>query len=69
VTGVWGVAAAVAACSPALPSVAARAVPGWNLAALARLAVTAVPLALIDMAVHCLCDKVNAGAFASRSPC
>ena len=56
-------AAELAACG-ALAIVAARAAPGWELAALAWLAMTAVPLALIDLAVHRLRDKLTAAACA-----
>jgi leader peptidase (prepilin peptidase) / N-methyltransferase len=44
--------------------VAARAVSAWELAALAWLAVFAVPLAFIDLAVHRLPDPLTAAAFA-----
>jgi leader peptidase (prepilin peptidase)/N-methyltransferase len=47
----------------ALAIVAARATSGWEFAALAWLALIAVPLALIDMAVHRLPDQVTATAF------
>jgi leader peptidase (prepilin peptidase) / N-methyltransferase len=48
----------------ALAVVAARASSGWELAALAWLALFAVPLALIDVAVHRLPDPLTAAAFA-----
>ena len=47
----------------ALAIVAARASSGWELAALAWLALIAVPLALIDVAVHRLPDPLTAAAF------
>lgn len=48
----------------ALAVVAARATSAWELAALAWLALIAVPLALIDVAVHRLPDPLTAAAFA-----
>lgn len=48
----------------ALAAVAARVTPGWELAALAWLTLAAVPLALIDIAVHRLPDRLTAAAFA-----
>ncbi len=48
----------------ALAVVAARATSVWELAALAWLALVAVPLALIDIAVHRLPDSLTAAAFA-----
>jgi leader peptidase (prepilin peptidase) / N-methyltransferase len=47
----------------ALAIVAARATSGWELAALAWLALITVPLALIDIAVHRLPDTLTAAAF------
>jgi leader peptidase (prepilin peptidase)/N-methyltransferase len=47
----------------ALAVVAARATSGWELAALAWLVLAAVPLALIDVAVHRLPDPLTAAAF------
>jgi leader peptidase (prepilin peptidase) / N-methyltransferase len=47
-----------------LAVLAARAASGWELAALAWLALLAVPLALIDVAVHRLPDPLTAAAFA-----
>ena len=47
----------------ALAVVAARATSGWELAALAWLVLVAVPLALIDVAVHRLPDPLTAAAF------
>jgi leader peptidase (prepilin peptidase) / N-methyltransferase len=47
----------------ALAIVAARATSRWELAALAWLALVAVPLALIDVAVHRLPDPLTAAAF------
>ena len=47
----------------ALAIVAARATSAWELAALAWLALIAVPLALIDIAVHRLPDPLTAAAF------
>jgi leader peptidase (prepilin peptidase) / N-methyltransferase len=55
--------AAELAAGGALAIVAARASSGWELAALAWLALIAVPLALTDMAVHRLPDKLTATAF------
>jgi leader peptidase (prepilin peptidase) / N-methyltransferase len=52
------------AAGGALAIVAARASSGWELAALAWLALIAVPLALIDVAVHRLPDRLTAPAFA-----
>jgi leader peptidase (prepilin peptidase) / N-methyltransferase len=52
------------AAGGALAIVAARASSGWELAALAWLALIAVPLALIDVAVHRLPDRLTAAAFA-----
>ena len=43
---------------------AARASSGWELAALAWLALLAVPLALVDVAVRRLPDPLTAAAFA-----
>jgi leader peptidase (prepilin peptidase) / N-methyltransferase len=43
--------------------VAARATSGWELAALTWLVLLAIPLALIDMAVHRLPDPLTAAAF------
>ena len=47
----------------ALAVVAARATSGWELAALAWLVLVAVPLTLIDVAVHRLPDPLTAAAF------
>lgn len=47
----------------ALAAAAAHAVSGWELAALAWLTLIAVPLALIDIAVHRLPDRLTAAAF------
>jgi len=47
----------------ALAVVAARATSGWELAALAWLVLAAVPLTLIDVAVHRLPDPLTAAAF------
>jgi leader peptidase (prepilin peptidase) / N-methyltransferase len=47
----------------ALAVVVARATSGWELAALSWLALIAVPLALIDAAVHRLPDPLTAAAF------
>jgi leader peptidase (prepilin peptidase)/N-methyltransferase len=47
----------------ALAAVAARATSGWELAALAWLVLLAIPLALIDVAVHRLPDPLTAAAF------
>ncbi len=47
----------------ALAVVAARATSGWELAALAWLVLVALPLALIDVAVHRLPDPLTAAAF------
>ena len=47
----------------ALAVVAARATSGWELAALVWLVLVAVPLALIDVAVHRLPDPLTAAAF------
>jgi leader peptidase (prepilin peptidase) / N-methyltransferase len=52
------------AAGGALAIVAARASSGWELGALAWLALIAVPLALIDVAVHRLPDRLTAPAFA-----
>jgi len=52
------------AASAALAIVAARASSGWELAALAWLTLIAVPLALIDVAVHRLPDRLTGPAFA-----
>ena len=52
------------AAGGALAIVAARASSGWELAALAWLTLIAVPLALIDVAVHRLPDRLTAPAFA-----
>jgi leader peptidase (prepilin peptidase)/N-methyltransferase len=52
------------AAGAALAIVAARASSGWELAALAWLALIAVPLALIDVAVHRLPDRLTGPAFA-----
>jgi leader peptidase (prepilin peptidase)/N-methyltransferase len=51
------------AAGGALAILAARASSGWELAALAWLALIAVPLALIDIAVHRLPDRLTAAAF------
>jgi leader peptidase (prepilin peptidase)/N-methyltransferase len=51
------------AAGGALAIVAARASSGWELAALAWLTLIAVPLALIDVAVHRLPDRLTAPAF------
>jgi leader peptidase (prepilin peptidase)/N-methyltransferase len=56
--------AAELAAAAALTAVAARAQSGWELAALAWLTLIAVPLALIDIAVHRLPDRLTAAAFA-----
>ena len=53
-----------AATALVLAVLAARAVSGWELAALAWLALFAVPLACIDLAVHRLPDPLTATAFA-----
>jgi leader peptidase (prepilin peptidase)/N-methyltransferase len=50
-------------CAIALALVAARA-SGWELAAMAWLTLTAVPLAFTDIAVHRLPDRLTAAAFA-----
>ena len=55
--------AAEAAAGLALAVAAARATSGWELAALAWLALIAVPLAFIDLAVHRLPDPLTAAAF------
>jgi len=55
--------AAEAAAGLALAVVAARAASPWELAALAWLALMAVPLALTDLAVHRLPDLFTAVAF------
>jgi leader peptidase (prepilin peptidase) / N-methyltransferase len=55
--------AAEAAAGLALAVVAARATSVWELAALAWLALIAVPLAFIDLAVHRLPDPLTATAF------
>jgi leader peptidase (prepilin peptidase)/N-methyltransferase len=47
-----------------LAVLAARAASAWELAALAWLAMLAVPLAFIDLAVHRLPDPLTAAAFA-----
>jgi leader peptidase (prepilin peptidase)/N-methyltransferase len=47
-----------------LAVLAARAASGWEFAALAWLALLAVPLAVIDVAVHRLPDQLTATAFA-----
>jgi leader peptidase (prepilin peptidase)/N-methyltransferase len=52
------------AAGGALAIVAARASSGWELSALAWLVLIAVPLALIDVAVHRLPDRLTAPAFA-----
>jgi leader peptidase (prepilin peptidase)/N-methyltransferase len=52
------------AATLALAVLAARASSAWELAALAWLAVLAVPLAFIDMAVRRLPDPLTAAAFA-----
>jgi len=52
------------AAGGALAVVAVRAVSGWELAALAWLTLLAVPLALIDVAVHRLPDRLTGSAFA-----
>jgi leader peptidase (prepilin peptidase)/N-methyltransferase len=52
------------AAAGALAAVAARTPQGWELAALAWLTLVAVPLALIDIAVHRLPDRLTAAAFA-----
>jgi leader peptidase (prepilin peptidase)/N-methyltransferase len=54
---------AEAAAGLALAVVAARATSSWELAALAWLVLLAVPLALIDLAVHRLPDPLTAAAF------
>jgi leader peptidase (prepilin peptidase)/N-methyltransferase len=46
-----------------LAILAARASSGWELAALAWLTAIAIPLALIDVAVHRLPDPLTAAAF------
>jgi prepilin signal peptidase PulO-like enzyme (type II secretory pathway) len=56
--------AAELAAGGALAILAARASSGWELAAFAWLALIAVPLALIDVAVHRLPDRLTAPAFA-----
>jgi leader peptidase (prepilin peptidase)/N-methyltransferase len=55
---------AESAAGLALAVVAARATSVWELAALAWLILAAVPLALIDVAVHRLPDPLTAAAFA-----
>ena len=55
--------AAEAAAGLALTVAAARATSGWELAALAWLALIAVPLAFTDLAVHRLPDLLTASAF------
>ena len=55
---------AESAAGLALAVVAGRATSAWELAALAWLALIAVPLALIDVAVHRLPDLLTAAAFA-----
>lgn len=55
--------AAEAAAGLALAVVAARVTSGWELAALAWLALIAVPLAFTDLAVHRLPDPLTATAF------
>lgn len=60
--GPWPLAAELAAAG-ALAAVAARAQSGWELTALAWLALTAVPLAFIDIAVRRLPDRLTAAAF------
>jgi leader peptidase (prepilin peptidase) / N-methyltransferase len=60
--GPYPLAAEVAA-GLALAVVAARATSGWELAAVAWLVLVAVPLALIDVAVHRLPDPLTAAAF------
>ena len=55
--------AAEAAAGLVLAVAAARATPGWQLAALAWLALIAVPLAFTDLAVHRLPDPLTATAF------
>ena len=55
--------AAEAAAGLALAVAAARATSGWELAALAWLALIAVPLAFTDIAVHRLPDPLTATAF------
>jgi leader peptidase (prepilin peptidase) / N-methyltransferase len=52
------------AAGGALAIVAARVSSGWELTALAWLTLIAVPLALIDVAVHRLPDRLTAPAFA-----
>ena len=47
----------------ALAVIAAKATSAWELAALAWLAIVAVPLAFIDIAVHRLPDKLTAPAY------
>ena len=54
---------AEAAAGIALALLAARATSGWELAALAWLALVSVPLALIDVAVQRLPDPLTAAAF------
>jgi leader peptidase (prepilin peptidase) / N-methyltransferase len=56
--------AAEAAAGLALAVAAARATSAWELAALAWLALIAVPLAFTDIAVHRLPDLLTATAFA-----
>jgi leader peptidase (prepilin peptidase)/N-methyltransferase len=56
--------AAELAAAIALALVAARASSGWELAALAWLTLVAVPLALTDIAVHRLPNRLTAAAFA-----
>jgi leader peptidase (prepilin peptidase)/N-methyltransferase len=56
--------AAEFAAAVALAAVAARVPSGWELAALAWLALIAVPLAFTDIAVHRLPDRLTAAAFA-----
>ena len=55
--------AAELAASTALAILAVRAASAWELAALAWLTLIAVPLALIDAAVHRLPDRLTATAF------
>jgi leader peptidase (prepilin peptidase)/N-methyltransferase len=55
--------AAELAAGGALAVLAARASSGWELAALAWLALTGLPLALIDTAVHRLPDPLTISAF------
>jgi len=52
------------AAAVALAAVAARVPPGWELAALAWLALIAVPLAFTDIAARRLPDRLTTAAFA-----